>query len=311
MPEAIKTVKKNVKYDYFRVYSFESKKKLKFNFEEWVHMYNEKFGIYSLNEDLLGNIKFKILTLKIEGDMAFIQISKAKENETSSIITDKSHRDLELKPEEYIGENMFILYDKKNGIMMVQNNRYSLSLTQIKRILTGNYTSNNLDIEVSLFPILRVNKGSIKNKLVKNYNLSIYNDGGVVEGKSALASAVNSFMSENVVSVSIKITTGRGRFVKDKLGENTEIEKYIEADKVDDFQKFISENESLTTNAKMGVKTDSERNVELIDLLQDKYSSIIRYNVVPKHKISFEYAKEEMKKEYLRVKEELISPIEK
>lgn len=64
--------------------------------------------------------------------------AKVKENEEPTII--------ELEDDEYIGEDLFIIYDENKGIVMIQQNRMSLGIPRLEEVLQ--HTHNTYVVKI-------------------------------------------------------------------------------------------------------------------------------------------------------------------
>ena len=111
---------------------------------------------FNANKQVWGIKLFKLRNTNIP--------SKAKNKEDAKVI--------ELEDGEYIGEDMFLIFDPTNGIALIQRNRLSLGISRLEEFLAytyNKYVDEHHKIDVYIEPILdldgkkKIDKSKYKN----------------------------------------------------------------------------------------------------------------------------------------------------
>lgn len=265
--------------------------------DEWV--YQRKLDIYQWIKNLreryqdkeiidMGDLKVQIEQIKYykESDMWVFRFLKLREDNIPSIAKANAESEgIPLGEDEYIGEDLYMLYDVQTGIAMVQVNRFSLSMKRLSEVLTRVWNVEGQ--RISLKPI--DDKFSIKSKRrsYRSLDISFANILPGLEGEhNSLGSIRDSFRRYGGIAGHITINLGRVR-------NNT-----LNIDKV---EETISEalNDESVVGLKVKVKDDDDRPVETIDLFDNVAHTIISFNIETKKVLNFEHAAQKMRECYL------------
>lgn len=226
-----------------------------------------------------------------------LHLLKLREDNLPSIAGE--NRDAECVPlgdDEYIGEDLFMLYDNANGICMVQINRFSLGIKRLQELLS--YVWNVENERVVLKPIAEnVNDRFRDRRECKSIEVSFANlDRELGDEGNSLGRIMNSYRRFNGVAGYIKIGLGRKRNTTLNLNEVNE---------------FINDarNEASVVGMKLKVKDDDDSPVEVIDLFENICNSVIPFNIERKTVLQFEYAVQRMLECYRRRREQLVELI--
>ncbi len=129
--------KRIVNFCYFRPYLFDGKgEKEPFNFAEWIINFEKENRIYKTIE--LNNFTARVDGHKYDtkNDLHGVCFVKMRDdNFPSRVAEGRAQEDLDLEDGEYIGEDMYILYDRNENIFMMQINRMSLTITRIMEFI--------------------------------------------------------------------------------------------------------------------------------------------------------------------------------
>lgn len=260
--------KRAIKFQYYQIVSINTKNASKrlFNFAKWIDCmadnnliqmeisFNEakarieQFNI-NANKEIWGIKLFKLRDTNIP--------SKAKNNEEAKVI--------ELEDGEYIGEDMFLIFDPNNGIALIQRNRLSLGISRLEEFFTftyNKYVDEQNKIEVYIQPILDLHgKEKIYSSKYKNLEISFANINECVlnEDRISLGTLLKPLKNMYGVNGSIKISLGHSRL--DTLNR-----KFIK-----DLVKEINEpsNKRYVRAAKIKIQEEDDCDVEIIDLFND------------------------------------------
>ena len=295
-------MERNIKYQYFKM---DSQVKLngnwidegEFDFISWIDYVDE----HDLEQK---TIKLKDTKARIEKIQFFkaynvwiVRFMKLREENLPYLAKEKvDAEDIPLQPDEYIGEDMYMLYDIENQIAMIQSNRFSLGTSRLGEFLVK--SQKEKDKRIRLWPIKdNVDISSLKKIAYRTIELGFANIENITgTGKSALRDIMKSYRKVCGISGTIKIGVGRA---KDGALDAIEIEKMIED---------ARECENITS-AKVRIRDDDSSRVEVIDLLDETVSDIITYELEPRESLSFETATIHMLGKYQRKKDKIISLI--
>lgn len=224
---------------------------------------------------------------------------KLREDNIPSIA--KANEDAEgiaLEDDEYIGEDLYMLYDFTNGIGMVQVNRFSLGLKRLEILLTNIWRVEGERIRLKAvaeeFDLNRVRC----RRRYRSLEVDFSNLGSQLEEEhNSLARIQNSFRSFSGVAGHVKISLGRTR--RDTLN-------------IDEVNQLVNDAMQDTTvvGLKLRIKDDDNRPVELIDLFDNICNCIISFNIQKKMVLEFNYAARMMIQYYGNDKEHIMELIE-
>lgn len=245
----------------------------------------------------LGDIKARIERFQYlkKNDVWVFRFMKLREDNVPSIAKENEEAEgIPLEDDEYIGEDLYMLYDNTNGIAMVQSNRFALGLKRVESLLS--YIWNIEGERIRLKAIVeKFDLGLLGRKRYKSIEIGFANiDTDLSDGANALGAIMNSYRKLNGVAGTIRIGLGRTR--RDTLD-------------IDEVNKLIREgmDDSSVTSIKLKVKDDDDRPVEEIDLFDNVCRDIIPFNMPKRTSIDFQYAADRMIKYYGYKKLHLIS----
>lgn len=194
--------------------------------------------------------------------------TKVKENKVAEAI--------ELEEDEYIGEDVTLLYEKKSSIAMIQSNRFSLGISRLEEFFT--YTNNEENVKVYIEPIVMSNQiGRLKQCNFKSIDISFANLGAWTNtsDNQSLASIISTV--KRTGGLAGRISIGLGHTKKDTL------------DRVES-QSIINEifsNKRFIRSAKAKVREDDDTDVEIIDLFEEVYHDFLDFTL--RSKAALEY----------------------
>lgn len=272
--------KRTIKFQYYQIKSKEinikdAKYKL-FNFAKWVecmdnnHLIKTEISFndakaridyfnFNSNKKVWGLKLFKLRNTNIP--------SKAKNNEDAKVI--------ELEDGEYLGEDLFLIYDQINGITLIQQNRLSLGISRLEEFFTDTYNrfvDEKHKIDVDIAPILDLDgKKKINNSNYKNLEISFANINECVldENRTSLGTLLQPLKSMYGVNGSIKISLGHSKL--DTL--NRKLIKNV--------VKEVNEpsNKRYVRTAKIKIQEEDDCDVEIIDLFNDICDEYLEFTI--------------------------------
>ena len=194
--------------------------------------------------------------------------------------------------DEYIGEDVSILYDDSNGICMLQKNRFSLSYKKIAEWLTLSCAKG---YRVCLRPISDNDLfGKIRGKNIRNFDITLANLKGTESaGNPSLNQIIRCAKYFDGVTANVKIGVGRSKH--DCLNGST---VGLLLNEIQSFKNRFSK-------AKVTISDKDDSNIEVLDLLDIVLASDINIAIKEKKILNFNELIIKMQKEYNRKQGEL------
>lgn len=272
--------KRTIKFQYYQIKSTEiniknAKCKL-FDFAKWIegmddcHLIQTAISFndakaridcftFSKNKKVWGLKLYKLRNTNIP--------AKAKNNEEAKVI--------ELEDGEYLGEDLFLIYDQLNGIALIQQNRLSLGISRLEEFFTytyNKYVDNQHEIDVYIDPILDLDgKKKINNSNYKNLEISFANINECVldENRTSLGTLLQPLKNLHGVNGSIKISLGHSKL--DTLNR-----RFIKS-----IVKEVNEpsNKRYVRTAKIKIQEEDDCDVEIIDLFNDICDEYLEFTI--------------------------------
>ncbi len=292
---------RNIKFQYFgvvrQIKDGEKWKGIgKFDIIKWVNKVKTKRLLREpLDlEDTKGQIE-KIDYSEKE-DVWIIRFMKLRGDNIPSIAKkNQEAKGIELADDEYIGEDVYMLYDNQTGLAMIQSNRFSLGLKRLSELISRVWGEN--EERISIKAIYQDVDLKCKRKKYRTIEISFANiERAEADEKSSLSRLKKFYQSFYGVSGTIKIGIGRTRSGTLNIDE---VESLIEEIKTD----------SSVVGAHVKVKDDDKAYVETIDLIENIYNDIIEFKTPEKTVLDPEYMARNMIKYYKDRKEELSSRV--
>lgn len=295
-------MERNIKYQYYKM---DTQTKIsgvwaepkEFDFISWIQYVSEN----DLEQKTISlkDTKARVEKIKFydEHDVWVVRFMKLREENLPYLAKENlDAEDIPLESDEYIGEDMYMLYDINTNIAMIQSNRFSLGISRLAEFFVK--SQNKTDERVRFFPIKReIDLTSFGKNSYRTLELGFANIlRDVPKGKSALGDIMKMYRKFSGVSGTIKIGIGRSKH--DSLD-------VVEVD------KLISEIGACdnVVSAKVKIKDDDLSRVEVIDLLDECFSDIITFNLELRETIAFNTAALSMIGKYELVKNKILSLI--
>lgn len=201
--------------------------------------------------------------------------------------------DIELGKDEYIAEDLTILFDETNYVAMIQNNIYSLSVGAIAKYLNyfWNKGKDEKDYEtIELRPIFEKDafKSAKKGKNFKSIEFTMANS---IKRKSLSGSLKTIFDSLDIAKgqkIQIKISAGRK---SDSVLDSKEI--------VSEIDQIEQETANKTSGfEKATVKWQINNKYKAVDLINGRICSSLSFDIPLKHSLHQHAVETKMKEEY-------------
>lgn len=182
----------------------------------------------------------------------YIVPPKCKEQEAAT--------EIELAPDEYIGEGIAILYDKNKNIVMMQVNRNALTDTALKEWIRRMHKEcySGEDIRVTLAVKLKNDINYyFKNKIVKRIDVDISD---VNEGIHKNVSLGRMIRMKNIF---------HGKKIKLQINVSRDKDAQLNEDEVQNLVDDVMKNDTGIDRVYIGYKEDDESKVEGVDLIDE------------------------------------------
>ena len=149
--------KRTLKFYYFKPFLYkDGKKNRAFNFADWIINFENADNIYE-------TISLSSIMARVDGHKydkvndlhGVCFVNMRGENLPSKVAEGKEQEDLDLEESEYIGEDMYVLYDRTNNVFMAQSNRMALTINRITEFVNRTKDLND-DMVVGFVPVTSV-----------------------------------------------------------------------------------------------------------------------------------------------------------
>lgn len=307
----VETVVRNVKFDYFEVHILHDQQDRLFNLAQWAATLpagktSEKRNVRSFGEI----IRCDDCESDQHGGSSYttLHFTKLREKNTPAVATlsNAELSDVTLGANEYIAEDISILFDETNYVAMIQKNIYSLSVSALQKYLNyfWNLSKDESDNDlIELRPIFE--RGTIKKaRNSKDFKQLSISTADVSEASKFsnpfsgdLGDTIKALRNFDGLQIQIKISVGRHR--KTNLNQKEVI------DAIDQ----IKDNQGNFKDAE--VKVGDSGKVELIDLINGTFFSVIPFNVPLKTALHPDSVKTAMLGEYLPSSNDMQGNIQK
>lgn len=284
--------KRIIKFYYFRPYIFKNSKKEKpFNFAEWIIKFEKDNRIFE-------TISLDTLTARVDGHTydkrndlhGVCFVNMRGENLPSKVTEGKAQEDLDLDDDEYIGEDMYTLYDRSKNIFMVQSNRMSLTINRLAEFI--NKTKEQDDTTIGFVPITQnVTQKMLQRKRIRSIEVaceSIYN-------KDCLKSSTLKSICDNTSKIGCSTYKFKFGVGKKRHAELSPIESQNIIDDI------INRNIDASS-AKLAITDQSTGELEYIDLIENKLCSFVEYNFMKRERLHLESFFPKMRDKYIEMK---------
>lgn len=300
MEEKKEYVTKTIKFYYFEVHIIDQNNSDKlFNLIQWANCLpvgddNDDRVVSFLGDDQVRCDK-TYSDVQNSNYFDFFHFTKLRDKSIPAKATlgDTDLTDIELAKNEYIAEDLTILFDETNYVAMIQNNIYSLSVGAIAKYLNyfWNKEKDEKDYEtIELRPIFEKDafKSAKKGRNFKSIEFTMANS---IKRKSLSGSLGQIFDSLKIAQgqkIRIKISAGR------------------KSNSVLDSKEIISEINQIeqeTTNKTSGfekatVKWQINNKYKAVDLINGRICSSLSFDIPLKQSLHQDAVETKMKEEY-------------
>lgn len=295
------TYKRPIKFTYYKVrlISMENgeEKISDYDLTNWLASMLEDKQMYKNVELTDTTVNFQELYHDSKEDIYVFRVYKLRDyNVPSKIREGQSAEPIDLDDDESLGEDMTVLYDWKNSICMIQQNRMSVGVSRLAEWINKDreYDDSN---KVAFFPISdHFTKNKLNNKYIRTIEFSFANMEAVDED-GPLGSIINSIGRYRGTTAKISISVGRAR--------DAQLDREPSYDLIEDIQNHQGSIGSARAKLK-NMSDDDKARVEMVDIFETSSHDYIEFEIIAKKPLDFLQARAKMCKTYLERRKELL-----
>lgn len=283
-------MERKVKFQYFKITYCQLNKgryehKGGFNLADWVINF-EKQG--KMNK-LIGyeDGSARVEKFDLEDDYYIIRFIKKRFSAPSKCKEGEEAEPIPLDDDEYIGEDVTLLYDREKNIVMLQSNRFAMSYNSISRFISNDLNKkkdkDNKKIKVFLKPLIKDHSElNFKDKIVRTLEVSFANINTNIAHRRAVRRLLSGLGAYHGLSGRISISVGRSK--TDALN-NEEVHNLI---------KEVVEEKQGIERVTVKYKDDEDSATQILDLFDDVRNDIIYIKQEENKPLDYDNIKQKM-----------------
>lgn len=289
---------RKIKFSYYTICLVNDKDgsdPVRFDFESWIKKVDE-CGLEKKEVETDGLIA---RLEEYEGDKFShiwkLRFLKLRDTNIPSIVkTAEEAKPIELKDDEYIGEDLLMIYDPENQVAMLQCNRMSMTKGRLEKYI--NKVWGNPDERIVLLHISKqINQAQLKKKNFKYLEVRLANIHATEDKNRPFGRIVNSYYEIGGKAGSFVCSLGRGQQKEDGLSR----------EQIPIMLDDIYENLDIVSNATLKVKDDDAASIDIVDLLDNTLNDYLDFRLEKRTTLEFQYATRIMIERYNNKKEEI------
>lgn len=211
---------------------------------------------------------------------------------------DEEAKPLEIGDDEYLGEDMTMLFDIENNVAMIQRNRYALGFKNLQKAF-----AKIINDESALFEIRPISREVDINKIKKDYFKSV--EIKFANVKFGNADAVGGALG-SIIKAYIQLGGHGGGFMVN-LGRSGK--KSLAKEPTQNFLKQVVDNQDLLSSAILRAKNAEDEDIDIYNLFENVYSVFISFQLAEKMPLDYSYCVRKMLNKYLEEKDTIQSII--
>lgn len=290
---------RTVRFSYYTVCEVNDKEggaPIRFDFEKWINKAVES-DIEKKEIEVDGLIvRLEEIEGEKENQVWKVRFIKLRDTNIPSIVKkEEGAKPIELEDDEYIGEDLLMLYDPEIQVAMLQCNRFAMSKGKLEKFL--NKIWGNSDYRIVLIHINKsINYAQLKKRNFRRLELRLANIHAIEDTHRPLSNIINSYNAVGSRAGTVLFSLGKGRQPKEGLSP---LQIPIMLDD-------IYENMDIVDDAILKVRDDDDNsNVDIVDLFDNCLHEYIDFKLEKRTTLAFDYATEMMVKRYIQRKPEV------
>lgn len=263
-----------------------------FDLEAWLKMIDE----YSLEERAHP---YKEDSMRLEESyfhhtygLWFLRFTRQRTNDVPSFSgRNRPSEFMNLKPDQFVSEDVTCLFDTTNNVLMIQKNTHSVSPVGIEQYFNLTSPPNTIVhlrkiVATDSFQRVR-NANNCRRIIVRLADMPTLRSRGLLNGlRSTIGTMVRSM--QEIPSPYLEFTFSVG------LDRSSEIEE----DEVQSIINDIADNPMVFDRAKISVLEENETKQKVIDLFLDSPKDEIKFNIERTHPVRFDAMMDRMAQKY-------------
>ncbi len=287
--------KRQVKFCYYRVFIANEDKnggtiKEKFNLVDWLMRMEDQEMLKHIVQLSDCKVNLEQIERYKNDDIYIVRAYKLRDSNIPSKIKEgEDAQTIQLEDDEYIGEDVSFLFDRKRCICMFQHNRMSLSITKLEEWINESYYEDGF--RVIFQPIIDgFNINKMGKKRIRQIEFSFLNE-PFSDNNSSLGQIISSLGKYGYAAGKITLSVGRAK--------NKELNKTNSINLI----KELTDNSGTVSGAKIKLKQDEvceddKARIDIIDLFENSLHDYISFDIKPRKPLDFLQVKQKMLKKY-------------
>lgn len=223
-----------------------------------------------------------------EKEIWSMRILRLRDANLSFIVKpDEEAKPIELGDDEYLGEDMTMLFDIKNNVAMIQRNRFSIGFANLQRMM-----QKILNIDEILIDIRPITKELDVNVIQRDYFKSIEIRFANLKGKNidSIGGSLGTIMRM------YKEFDGGGGVFTVNLGRTKK--KSLAKEKIRNFLCEIQDNKEVLNAAVLRAKDAEDADVAIYNLFDNIFSVLITFELAERTSLDYQYCVRKMIEKY-------------
>jgi len=264
-------MRKNIKFEYYRTNIVENEQMTLVNLREMFENLYLQIDAGRVIRYEFNNEIARVASLQYYEDEQCYHLCFERLRDFNLPVKSSFEREseiIELEDDEYIGEEVSVLYDVTNSVCIIQRNRDSLSPTALEVFIRDIYsTFINRHTNLELNPILEENtlQYVLDSNQIRKINVRIDDLGQEVEYEDDLSNLTEEISGYEAASLEFTLSVGREKDSEMNHGRARQLVRAI----------FGRRN---INRAQVYIREDQDSNVEKYDLVEHKIHSIATFS---------------------------------
>lgn len=231
-----------------------------------------------------------------EKEVWTMRILRLRDANLSFIVKpDEEAKPIELGDDEYLGEDMTMLFDVKNNVAMIQRNRFAIGFTNLQKMIQKILNIDGVLIEIR--PITKeLDATLIQRDYFKSVEIRFANlkDKDIDSIGGSLGSIMRAYKEFNGGGGSFTVNLGRTR--KNSLAK----------EKVREFLNEIQQNKDVLNAAVLRAKDADDTDIAIYNLFDNIFSALITFELAERTSLDYGYCIRKMMEKYMADRDSIL-----
>lgn len=231
-----------------------------------------------------------------EKEVWTMRILRLRDANLSFIVKpDEEAKPIELGDDEYLGEDMTMLFDVKNNVAMIQRNRFAIGFTNLQKMIQKILNIDGVLIEIR--PITKeLDASLIQRDYFKSIEIRFANlkDKDIDSIGGSLGRIMRAYKEFNGGGGSFSVNLGRTR--KNSLAK----------EKVREFLNEIQQNKDVLNAAVLRAKDADDTDMAIYNLFDNIFSALITFELAERTSLDYRYCVRKMIEKYMTDRDSIL-----